>query len=217
MWKPLFVLKVMAKTYNWYYVYRNVCGKVNPQPTNLNLFDHNFHITDSLTQDELKDADTLSLIDTSSIQSNPLDYPALGTFVYIGVFLGVRLETMLLDQTYNTKSFRQVVGLKNGNEARIIDAQATSLRIYNFKDAARLGYFQGLSFDIVPADARRTAIPYGARYHTGTSFDTSLNHDALRNDLINFQFKFGTNNDVKYIIDRDTIKVRRSRKESPDF
>ena len=192
-------------------MYRNVCGKVQPIPSNSNLFDQNFDLTNSTFQNEQNGTDTSSLIDFFETKKPLQDYPSIGTFVYVGVFFGVRLETLLLDQQYNNRYLRHIVGLKNGNQARIIDAQATCLKTYKFKDAARLGLLQGLTFDIVPVDLRKTVPPFGTRYHTGTSFDTSLNHEALRNDLISFQFGFGTNENIKYYIDRNTIKVRRSR------
>ena len=133
----------------------------------------------------------------------------------MGIFFGVRLETLLLNQTYNTIPFRQIVGLKNETEAKLVDSQATFVILYNAK--ALFGYLQELSFDLIPVDPKKTVKPLGTRYHTGTIFNTSIKSEVLRNDLINFQFKFGGKKDVKYLIDEKTIKFRISQKESSDY
>ena len=149
----------MNKTYEWFFAYRTVCGKIQPVPSNFLLFYQKFDATHSTAP---KYTETSSLIDPFNVKD---PYPALGAFVCVGVFLGVRLDTMLLNQKHNNQFFRQIVGLKNSNEVKIIDAQASM--VYNSQP---LGYFQVLISDIIPVDFRKTAPPFGSRYHTGTSF-----------------------------------------------
>ena len=120
-------------------MYRNVCGKVQPIPSNSNLFDQNFDLTNPTSQNGQNGTDSSSLIGPFETKKPLQGYPSIGTFVYVGVFFGVRLETLLLDQQYNNRCLRHIVGLENGNQAGIIDPQATCLKICNFKDAAWLG------------------------------------------------------------------------------
>ena len=199
----------MGKSSSWYYSYCNVCGKIQPKPTTPNIFDTSSSSTYVVARSEQPNEKPLSF----EIK-NP-GYPTPGAFAFVGIFFGVRLETLLLNQTYNTKSFRQIVGLKNENEAKSLDSQATFVRLYNAKTL--FGYLQELSFDLVPVDPKKTVKPLGTRYHTGTIFNTSIKSEVLRNDLINFQFKFGGKKNVKYLIDEKTIKFLISQKESSDY
>ena len=205
----------MSREFEWFYVRRKVCGKVVPEPTDLQPFDDEQQISVDklLARNERNDQEFES---TYSTQLAPqADYPKLGTIVYVAIFFGVRLENFLLNNMDDVKSFRFLVGLKNADEARIIDSKATSLKIYSYKDGARFGYFHQLTFDLIPINPAQTVQPYGKRYHIGVVYDPLKNPESLRRDLINFQFSFGDNGSVKYGIDRDTIKIKRSRKESP--
>ena len=201
----------MGKPSSWYYACCIVCGKIQPKPTNPNIFDSYSGSTYYVAPSEQPGGKPLSF----EIKNPSSAYPTPGAFAFVGIFFGVRLETMLLDQTYDGKSFRQIVGLKNEKEAKIVDSQATFVRLYNAKTL--FGYLQELSFDLVPVDPKKTVKPLGTRYRTGTTFNTSIHLEALRNDLINFQFKFGGKKDVKYLIDKKTIKSRISQKESSDY
>ncbi len=100
--------------------------------------------------------------------------PSESTKCNVYVFFGVRLEQTVLEFECEDEPFFKKLGFFDDDSAYKKENWTSSFKIFNFKDAAKLRFFQTLTFDLIPTNPSRIIAFYNKRYRATVAFNTNL-------------------------------------------
>lgn len=126
------------------------------------------------------------------------------------LFIGVRLETLLLDQA----GLYKLLGLTTKGEIPTDLKGVTIIQVSSFSEGASIGAFKSVSISLAPVDPAVVDPSFGPLYNTYICFSAALDIRDAADILYQRQFK-GPTSEALYAIVPGSIKERRSRKFRP--
>ena len=96
----------------------------------------------------------------------------------MGVLIGVKVDSFLLNTMCGPLLFRKVLGLLDFNKASEAYPQAIALHLSTCKQGVWLGFFHRVSFGVVEAKFLR---PLGKRFYVDTACNSSLTQPRKSN------------------------------------